>query len=157
MYSHRRHRSKANRRSISKTASVHHSQRRERAKARRAIAPRHPVSSYDPPEDWHEATGEKGYRVITREPGHGYRHVVSPDQVRTRLSKLPKGFLTDLEVVQLCTMTRKKEFSPCYGLQWGNAIYLYPFDETLDEYFYSPPTAFAGDRDEDVRRTLGAA
>lgn len=124
---------------LKKVASVPNAQRRERAKARRAIAPRHPIHSFDPPEDWFEATGADGYRVVQRDPGQGYRHVVTPDQVRTRLAKLPQGFLTDLEVIQLCTMTRKKEFSPCYGLQWGNAIYLYPFEETLDEYFYSPP------------------
>ena len=145
MYSHRRHRAKSNRRStktkrrsFGKATSVNHSLR-ERAKARRAIAPRNPIGSFDPPEDWYEATGEKGYRVIVREPGNGYRHVVTPEQVKSRLSRLPKGFLTDLEVVQLCTMTRKKEHSPCYGLQWGQAIYLYPFEETLDEYFLAPP------------------
>ena len=139
MYSHRRHRTKANRRSFNKSASVNQPPRRERAKARRAIAPRNPIGSFDPPEDWYEATGEQGYRVIVRNPGKGYRHVVTTEQIRTRLAKLPKGFLNDLEVVQLSSMTRKKEFSPCYGLQWGQAIYLYPFDETLDEYFYGPP------------------
>ena len=138
MYSHRRHRAKSNRRKVKQSASVH-SPRRERARARRVITPRKPIGVFDPPEDWHEATGEKGYRVIIREPGKGYRHVVTAQQIRTRLAKLPESFLAELEVVQLSTMTRKKEFSPCYGLQWGNAIYLYPFEETLDEYFIGPP------------------
>lgn len=137
MYSNRRQRAKSNRRIVTSPSIA--SQRRERAKARRAITPRNPGSVFDPPEEWYESTGEKGYRTIVREPGIGYCHVVTPDQIRTRLSKLPKGFVADLEVVQLSTMTRKKEFSPCYGLQWGNAIYLYPFEESLDEYFYAPP------------------
>jgi len=115
---------------------------RERAKARHAIAPRNPVRSFDPPEDWHEATGAEGYHIVKREPGKGYRHVVTPRQIRTRLAQLPKSFIADLEVVQLCKMTRKKEFSPCYGLQWGHAIYLYPFDDTLDEYFIAPPPSW---------------
>jgi hypothetical protein len=64
---------------------------------------------------------------------------VTEDQVRTRLSKLPQEFLKDLEIVQLSRMTRKKTYCPCYGMQWGCAIYLYPFDETFDEFFYAPP------------------
>jgi len=45
-----------------------------------------------------------------------------------------------LEVVQLSRMTRKKRRSPCYGMQWGNAIYLYPMEESLVEAFPNPPT-----------------
>ncbi len=112
---------------------------REHAKSRRAIVHRDQQSTFDPPEDWHEPTGSMGYRIIVRRPGTRCRHVVTPDQIRTRLAKLPEQFLKGLEVVQLSQMTRKKNFCPCYGLQWGCAIYLYPFDESMDEYFYRPP------------------
>ncbi len=112
---------------------------REYAKSRRAIVNRNPQNTFDPPEDWHEPRGCPGYRVLVRHPGPGSRHVVTPAQIRARLAKLPQEFLKGLEVVQLSQMTRKKYFCPCYGLQWGCAIYLYPFDESLDEYFYSPP------------------
>jgi hypothetical protein len=44
-----------------------------------------------------------------------------------------------LQVVQLSQMTRKKKRSPCYGMQWGNTIYLYPIEETLVESFCQPP------------------
>ena len=46
---------------------------------------------FAPPEDWHEPTGsEQGYRVISQYPGAGYRHVVTPEQIRTRLAQLPE-------------------------------------------------------------------
>jgi hypothetical protein len=44
-----------------------------------------------------------------------------------------------LEVVQMSQMTRKKRIAPCYGMQWGTAIYLYPIEETLIEIFTDPP------------------
>jgi hypothetical protein len=37
-------------------------------------------------------------------------------------------------------MTRKKQSFPCYGMQWGNALYLYPIEECLVEYYTAPPT-----------------
>jgi hypothetical protein len=36
-------------------------------------------------------------------------------------------------------MTRKKTTFPCYGLQWGAAIYLYPIEMDLVERFSRPP------------------
>ena len=50
-----------------------------------------------------------------------------------------ENFIQQLEVVQLSCMTRKKQSFPCYGMQWGNAIYLYPIEESLVEHFYEPP------------------
>lgn len=94
---------------------------------------------FAPPEDWHEATDRDGYRVIVQPPGEGHRHIVTPDQVRERLSVVPSSFLDQLEVVQFSCMTRKKQSFPCYGMQWGNAIYLYPLEESLIERFYEPP------------------
>src|SRR5262249_32680238 len=79
------------------------------------------------------------YRVIEQSPGIGYRHVVTPQEVRDRLSQLPAAFVEPLEVVQLSRMTRKKLSFPCYGMQWGPSIYLYPVEETLVEQFKSPP------------------
>lgn len=112
------------------------------AKSRRSIAPRDPRRFFDPPEQWYPATGRSGpdhYRVVVCPPGTGYIHVTTPEQIRQRLSLLPQEFLKDLERVQLSRMTRKKECCPCYGLQWGQTIYLYPFDDDLEEHFYSPP------------------
>lgn len=139
MYVPRRHRTNSKRRKFRRQPSNGRSLFRERAKARSGMTPRNLDSSFEPSEDWYEPTGQPGYRIVERDPGVESRHVVTPKQIRSRLALLPKRFLKDLDVVQLCTMTRKKHFSPCYGLQWGNAIYLYPFEETLDEYFYSPP------------------
>ena len=80
-----------------------------------------------------------GYRIIVQEPGEGYCHVVTPEQVRERLAPVPQEFLKGLEVVQFSRMTRKKQSFPCYGMQWGSTLYLYPLEESLEEWFTIPP------------------
>src|SRR5262245_24127452 len=63
-----------------------------------------------PPENWYEptelATGV--YRIIVQDPGEGYKHVLTPLEIRQRLAQLPPAMLQRLEVVQLSQMTRKK-------------------------------------------------
>jgi hypothetical protein len=144
------------RREVSHKQQVHHTRRtnsvvrernsrRQRPQSRRALnGVINTQDPFSPPEDWHEPLGNRaGYKVITRSPGAGYRHVVTPGDVRERLSQLPQHFLEDLEVVQLSGMTRKKQSFPCYGMQWGSTLYLYPLEESLREFFGSPPpTAF---------------
>lgn len=94
-----------------------------------------------PPEDWHEPSelAPEGFRVIRQSPGAGYYHAVTSDEVRDRLGVLPKWMLESLEIVQLSRMTRKKQTFPCYGMQWGNSLYLYPIEESLIEEFSKPP------------------
>lgn len=95
---------------------------------------------FSPPEEWHEPIEDGGdYKIVVRQPGPGYRHVLTPDDVRARLAQVPQQFLAGLEVVQLASMTRKKQSFPCYGLQWGATLYLYPIEETLEEHFSAPP------------------
>jgi hypothetical protein len=98
-------------------------------------------SSFIPPENWHEPknTVGRGYRVLVQPPGEGFVHVATPQQIRDRLAVLPKHYVERLEVVQLSRMTRKKQSFPCYGMQWGTAIYLYPVDESLIEHYAQPP------------------
>lgn len=98
------------------------------------------TAPFSPPEDWHEPTESgEGYEIIVQAPGEGYQHVVTPDQVRQRLERVPEHFLRDLEVIQFSRMTRKKKSFPCYGMQWGATLYLYPLEESLEEIFYVPP------------------
>src|SRR6266480_4121801 len=97
---------------------------------------------FAPPEDWYEPTDAATYRIVVQKPGPGYRHVVTPDQIRERLSRVPKQFLEQLEVVQLSRMTRKKQSFPCYGMQWGNALYLYPIEDSFVETYDSPPRPY---------------
>jgi hypothetical protein len=93
-----------------------------------------------PPENWYEPVGEAtDYRFVVQSPGEGFRHILTPDEVRDRLAALPKKFVAPLEVVQLSRMTRKKQSFPCYGMQWGTCIYLYPIEESLVEYYHRPP------------------
>ncbi len=76
---------------------------------------------------------------MIQEPGLGYRHVVTPDEVRARLAQLPAAFLKPLEVIQFSRITRKKQSFPCYGMQWGTTLYLYPIEEDLIEHYNQPP------------------
>lgn len=95
-----------------------------------------------PPETWHPPTEANTgkYRVLVQEPGAGYRHVLTPQEIRDRLSQLPAAMTRRLEVIQLSRMTRKKTTFPCYGMQWGRAIYLYPIETNLIEQFSRPPS-----------------
>lgn len=93
-----------------------------------------------PPEDWHEPSdSHQGYRIIVQPPGEGFSHVVSSADVRARLEELPPEFTAPLEVVQFSRMTRKKQSFPCYGMQWGASLYLYPIEENLVEQYDAPP------------------
>ncbi len=101
---------------------------------------------FAPPEDWFEPTGEeknadRDFRIAVQAPGKGYKHVITPEQIRARLARLPQQFLQSLEIVQLSRMTQKKKSFPCYGMQWGTTLYLYPLEKTLEEYFYQPPSS----------------
>ncbi len=94
-----------------------------------------------PPEDWYEPTEQgKDYRVVVKSPGSGFRHILTPADIRSRLAELPAAFLQNLEVVQLSGMTRKKQSFPCYGMQWGSSLYLYPIEQCLVEEYNLPPT-----------------
>lgn len=98
-------------------------------------------NTYVPPEDWHEPSddGVDDYRILVQDPGDGFEHPVTPAEIRARLAELPPEFVAPLEVVQLSRMTSKKKSFPCYGMQWGTAIYLYPLEEGFVEYFSRPP------------------
>ncbi len=127
----------ARRRNRSVTASTW---QRQPKQARRSISGQRSVRlPFAPPEDWHEVTDRDVFRVVTQSSGDGFRHVVSEAEIRARLAEVPQHFLEQLEVVQLSRMTRKKQSFPCYGMQWGNALYLYPLEESLVEHFDRPP------------------
>ncbi|WP_339910425.1 hypothetical protein [Symmachiella dynata] len=98
------------------------------------------AEAFNAPEIWHEPTGRESTRYIVHPAGKGYVHPVTPDEVAARLELLPAEFTEGLEVVQFSRMTRKRSLFPCYGMQWGVAIYLYPIDETLEEAYVRPPT-----------------
>ena len=97
-------------------------------------------TAFIPPEDWHEPHGRGGdFRIVVQPPGSGYRHVLTPADVRERLAQLPPEFTRPLEVVQFSRITRKKQSFPCYGMQWGATIYLYPVEESLIEHYPQAP------------------
>jgi hypothetical protein len=117
------------------------SRRAVRSSKRARGVPRNEQLPFVPPENWHEPADvpRANYRIIVQSPGAGHRHVLTPQDVRGRLAELPRQFVEPLQVVQFSRMTRKKLSFPCYGMQWGSTIYLYPVEETLIERFKTPP------------------
>ena len=101
--------------------------------------------SFDAPEVWHEPSSlddisnEQTLQIVTEPAGRGYIHPVSSDDVRERVLQLPEQYQRKLEVVQFSRMTRKRRLFPCYGLQWGSAVYLYPIEESLEELYVRAP------------------
>ena len=95
-----------------------------------------------PPEDWYsDEVVSDSYRIIVQDAGPRFRHVVNPQEIIDRLSELPDWMLEPLSVVQLSQMTKKKLRLPCYGMQWGSALYLYPIEDELVEYFNRAPAS----------------
>lgn len=90
-------------------------------------------------EVWHEPTDSDVIQLIAEEPGAGFIHPVTLDEVRDRVEDLPARFRAPLEVIQLSRMTRKRALFPCYGMQWGPSVYLYPIEESLVETYVRPP------------------
>lgn len=94
---------------------------------------------YNAPEVWHEPQGSGKLRIAVQPAGQDYIHPVTEAEIRERLARLPRQFTRDLEVVQLSRMTRKRRTFPCYGMQWGQAVYLYPIEQNLVEIYAVPP------------------
>jgi len=98
------------------------------------------LEDFSAPETWHPESEAESIRYVVQSPGRGFRHAVSVDEIRDRIAQLPSRFAADLEVVQLSGMTRKRQIFPCYGMQWGTAVYLYPIEQTLVEIYHRPPS-----------------
>jgi hypothetical protein len=97
------------------------------------------LEDFNAPEIWHPSENSRGTRFVVQSAGTGYRHAVTADDVRDRLSRLDGRFTQQLEVVQLSGMTRKRRLFPLYGMQWGTAVYLYPIEESFVEVYPRPP------------------
>lgn len=96
-------------------------------------------STFSAPETWHNPLDRKEIEYVVEHAGAGYRHVVTSAEVAERLALLPREFVRQVEVVQLSGITRKRKLFPCYGMQWGPNVYLYPMEESLRETYYTPP------------------
>ncbi len=99
---------------------------------------------FDAPEIWHnpvssDDSDDHELKIVKQPSGHGYIHPVSAEDVRERVLQLPKEFREKLDVVQFSQMTRKRRLFPCYGLQWGTTVYLYPIEESLVELYVRAP------------------
>ncbi len=97
------------------------------------------VNAFNAPETWYEPSESGTVRYVVQPAGQGYVHAVTIDDVRDRLARLPSHLKAGLEVVQFSRMTRKRALFPCYGMQWGCAVYLYPMEKSLVETYIRPP------------------
>lgn len=96
-------------------------------------------AAFAAPETWHEPLDRTDAKYVVQPAGHGFIHPVTVDEVRTRLAELPTALVEPLEVVQFSQMTRKRKLFPCYGMQWGPNVYLYPMEASLVEVYTRPP------------------
>jgi hypothetical protein len=98
---------------------------------------------FDAPEVWHDPISSDDdvheLMIVSQPAGRGYVHPVSADDVRERVLQLPIKFQEKLDVVQFSRMTKKRRLFPCYGLQWGTAVYLYPIEESFVELYVRAP------------------
>jgi hypothetical protein len=104
---------------------------------------------FNAPETWHESSlgiddevqqsQHERCRIVIQPAGMYYVHPVTEQEVRQRLGLLPLQFTQNLEVVQFSRMSRKRQTFPCYGMQWGHAVYLYPIEKNLVEQYARPP------------------
>ncbi|MGQ0635355.1 MAG: hypothetical protein ACT4QC_12145 [Planctomycetaceae bacterium] len=98
------------------------------------------VEDFNAPERWHAPRGDWETEFVVQPPGDGFVHAVTVDEVARRIERLPNRFTRGLEIVQFSSMTRKRRLFPCYGMQWGSAVYLYPIEASLEEVYRRPPT-----------------
>jgi hypothetical protein len=96
-------------------------------------------TDFSAPETWHEPTGLTQAKYVIQPAGTGFVHPVTPEEIQSRLGELTPSLVAPLEVVQLSTMTRKRKLFPCYGMQWGPNVYLYPIEESLVEVYSRAP------------------
>ncbi len=119
--------------------------RKQQQKQRATTAHRHRVgetrrqSSFYAVDEWFEPANRPAVEIREQTAGEGYVHPVTLDEVRERIEDLDGRWIADLEVVQLTRMTRKRSLFPCYGMQWGPNVYLYPIEESLREAYTRPP------------------
>ena len=97
-------------------------------------------SAFAAPETWHDDKPSGPFPVIVQPAGTGYWHPATPQMIRDRIAQLPKRFADAINVVQLSSMTHKRRLFPCYGMQWGENVYLYPMEASLVETYVRPPT-----------------
>ena len=98
------------------------------------------TESFNAPERWYEpAANKKDFRFVEEPAGDEYYHPLTEEDIRARLALVPRKFTRGLDVVQLSGITKKRSLFPCYGMQWGSTIYLYPFEEALIETYTRPP------------------
>ncbi|MFN0056520.1 MAG: hypothetical protein ACKV0T_30605 [Planctomycetales bacterium] len=135
-----KHRAKSPRAQASRPPRAGHDLRPVAAFRERGLRTGSKLEDFSAPERWHDARDQGKVRYVIEPPGPGFVHAVTRAEVAERISLLPPELTVRLAVVQWSGMTRKRQLFPCYGMQWGAAVYLYPIEESLVETYHRPPT-----------------
>ena len=129
-------------------------------RARRAqLGSRNEQMPFSPPEDWHEPVGDvDGYRIIEQSPGAGYRHVVTPEQIRQRNAWITiqksHAIANGVPVLFSNRLGREQAESADIVIDfWGSSHIIGPFGEVLAKAPVDQPAVItAGIDPEESRR-----
>lgn len=95
----------------------------------------------------HVDEDEVSYDIMREEPGEGFRHVVTPPEIYSRLADFPSWMLESLDIVLLARITKKERLFPCYGFQQEGVIALFPVPDgpahsSVEIWTAAPPPSF---------------
>ncbi len=106
----------------------------------RGPIPEQGVGGDGPGEIWHEARGDGRTRFSLppcgrrlRAPGDGRRGSRAAGRTPRRVHRQTGSCAVQPDDAQADPL-------PCYGMQWGAAVYLYPVEENYVEKYVRPPT-----------------
>ena len=123
-----------------RTGRRHSNNRPITAHRQRGIAGAGDQPAFYAQEVWHESSKRDSTRFVVEPAGPGFFHPITVVEVRERLALLPPAISDKIAFIQFSRMTRKRRLFPCYGMQWGPNVYLYPIEDSLIETYVSPPT-----------------
>ena len=96
------------------------------------------ISTPEFPHRAEEARALQYPQCHVEDPGYGFAHPVSPEDILERLSQLPRSIRKELaqRFDHLCLpRLRKKSLKPCYGMQWKSTVYLFPIERSgIEKY-----------------------
>ena len=97
----------------------------------------------------------KTYRIVVQEPGEGYRHVLTPDQIRARLAQVPQQFPEGPRGHPAQQDDPQKAVVPLLRHAVGQHAVPVPDRRIVRGALRHASAAESGERNPDVRRPVG--